>query len=139
RPGRVQPRAGFGRVQEARFAGARGPVPAEGVPMNPVARLLALALAACGAVCGQASRPSAAATRPDGPVVLVKGPEELQRKRDLSIEPSADPRMLVVRGRLGKAGDATFEVNGDVWGTAGGFTLGADLFAASMPLPGGWP
>jgi hypothetical protein len=75
----------------------------------------------------------APATRPEAALALFRGPAPLAKRLEYAIPASADPRMLLIRGQLG-AGQATFEIDGEAWGTAGGFATGGGLFEASMPL-----
>jgi hypothetical protein len=94
-------------------------------------------IVACAAGLGQTTRPGAA-TRPDGHP-LIDAPVEVRSRVELPIEGSADPRMLVVRGRRKDGGNAAFEVGGETWGTAAAFPRGAGLFEAAMPLAGSRP
>ena len=89
-----------------------------------------------------AGAPSQQATRRSGPesresaVVLVGAPVELADTLSFSIDAAPLPRLAILRGRRRSEGNAAFEVDGKVWGTAGGFGAGTELFDAALPLAG---
>jgi hypothetical protein len=91
------------------------------------------------AAAALAQRPAGPASQPGtrkGAVVLVKGPVDLGEKLEFQIDPDPDPRVLVIKGRRTPSANASFDVNGESWGTVAGFSAGPETFEAALPLAG---